>query len=383
MALPRNRRRLASLVSLSVLALLPAPAAQAGLICRMHAHTSTATFFLVRSQAETLARQRWVAEVTAHDGAPWAVLSAARNMGLSCRRDTWLRWMCSVHGEPCREVAGSADRLLVAPPRRDPSVRLDVNIPLTAPGAPFRAILMLLPGGHGRLALTSVEPTQPTQLTNNLLVRLRRHLTREGLGDGPFITVLVDAPNDMQAAPLMLGNYRRSQPHAEDIAAAIAAAQHDYGPLPVFIIGVSAGAAGAANAAQRLGPSLVRGVVLLSSVTQPNTQGLPWIVSATNPEGQNAVSAALVGVPMLFVHHQNDECAALTPYSGVATLVAALQALARDATLAAITGGVMEPGLDPNGLPVACNSGNGHHSLQGAEAEVLNRIAAWINSKLP
>jgi pimeloyl-ACP methyl ester carboxylesterase len=187
----------------------------------------------------------------------------------------------------------------------------------------------------------------------------------------------------MQSAPLLLGNYRRTQPHAEDVAAAIAAAQQDYGPLPVFLLGMSAGTAGAANAAQRLGPSVVKGVVMLSAVTQSNTQGLPWIVTTLPPGGDNAVPAAQIGVPMLFVHHQSDECAPFTPHSGAASLVAALQAVPKDATLATITGGVTDPGLDANGLPLACNSGNGHHSFEGAEAEVLARIAMWIGTKLP
>jgi hypothetical protein len=88
-------------------------------------------------------------------------------------------------------------------------------------------------------------------------------------------------------------------------------------------------------------------------------------------------------VPMLFVHHQNDECTPFTPHSGTASLTAALQALPKDATLETITGGVAEPGLDPSGLPLACNSGNGHHSFEGAEADVLTRVIAWINTKLP
>jgi hypothetical protein len=379
MALPGGRRWLASLAAL--LALLPALPAQAGLICRTHGHTATASFYLLRSYAETQARQRWIAQVTAHDGQAWAALSAARNASAGCRREGWLRWACSVSGEPCREASGSSDRLLVAPPRRDPSVKLDVNIPLTAAGVPFRAMLVLLAGGHGRLALTRTEPTQPTQLGNNLLVRMRRLLTREGLSDGPFITVLVDAANDMQSTPLMFGNYRRTQPHAEDVAAAVAAAQQDYGPLPVFLVGISAGAAGVANAAQRLGPSVVRGVVLLSAVTQPNAQGVVWIVAA--PDGENAVPAGQIDMPMLFVHHQGDECTPLSPYAGTGSLVVALLAAAKDATLATITGGVAEPGVDGNGAPLACNSGNGHHSFQGAEAEVLARIAAWVNTKLP
>ena len=377
-----GRRGLASVAGVLGL-LVPAVAAQAGLVCRTHGHTATASAYILQSYAETTARQAWIGQVTAHDGIAWAAWNAARNRSTDCRRSVWLRWTCVVNGEPCREVSGSADRLLVAPPRRDPSVKLDVNIPLTTPGTPFRAILVLLAGGHGRLALTNVQPTQATQLANNFLVRMRRFLTREGAGDGPFITVLMDAPNDMQAAPLLFGNYRRTQPHAEDVAAAIAAAQQEYGPLPVFVLGMSAGTAGAANAAQRLGPTAVKGVAMLATVTQPNTQGVAWIVNALAPEGENAVPAGQVDLPMLLVHHQNDECAALTPHSGAASLAAALQALPKDVTLATITGGVSEPGVDSNGVPLACSSGNGHHSFQGAEADVLARVIAWINTKLP
>lgn len=378
-----GRRRGVASAAGAIGLIVPAFTAQAGLVCRGHDHAATASAYLLQSSAQSSARQAWVSQVAAHDGIAWAAWSAARNRSAQCRRNVWMRWTCDVRGEPCREVVGSADRLLIAPPRRDPSVKLDVNIPLTAAGTRFRAILALLPGGHGRLALTSMQPTQPTQLGGNFLVRMRRYLTREGMGDGPFITVLLDAPNDLQSPPLLFGNYRRTEPHAEDVAAALAAIQHEYGPLPVFVLGMSAGTAGAANAAQRLGSSLVKGVALLSTVTQPNVQGLPWIVTALPPGGDNAVPAGQIDIPMLLVHHQDDECIPFTPHSGAASLVTALQELPKDATLETITGGIAEPGLDANGMPLACNSGNGHHSFEGAEADVLARIVAWINSKLP
>ena len=144
-----------------------------------------------------------------------------------------------------------------------------------------------------------------------------------------------------------------------------------------------AGTAGVANAAQRLGPTVVKGVAMLSAVTQSNTQGLPWIVTTLPPEGENAVPAGQINVPMLFVHHQSDECTPYTPHAGTAVLVTALQALPKDVTLETITGGVAEPGADANGVPLACNSGNGHHSFEGAEADVLTRVVAWINTRLP
>ena len=382
MTLLGRRGLTAALVALLGL-LMPTLEAHGGLVCRTHGHSGTGTAYLFRSYAETEARQRWMQQVVAHDGTAWAAWNAAHNRSANCQRNVWFRWTCTATGEPCREVAGSADRLLIAPPRRDPSVKLDVNIPLTATGTPFRAMLVLLPGGHGRIALTNMQPTQATQLAGNFLVRMRRFLTREGMGDGPFITVLMDAPNDLQSAPLLFGNYRRTQPHAEDVAAVVAAAQQEYGPLPVFLLGMSAGTAGVANAAQRLGPTVVKGVAMLSAVTQSNTQGLPWIVTALPPEGENAVPAGQINVPMLLVHHQSDECTLYTPHAGTAALVTALQALPKDVTLETITGGVSEPGVDSNGVPLACNSGNGHHSFEGAEADVLTRVVTWINTKLP
>jgi len=115
-------------------------------------------------------------------------------------------------------------------------------------------------------------------------------------------------------------------------------------------------------------------VVLLSSVTQPNQQGLPWLVNTLPPDGENAIPLRALKVPILFVHHQDDQCA-LSPYAAVQTLVNQLNAALKDATLATISGGPTDPD--------ECNSGLGHHSFQGMETQVVDAIVNWIKSKMP
>jgi len=90
--------------------------------------------------------------------------------------------------------------------------------------------------------------------------------------------------------------------------------------------------------------------------------------------GENAVPLSGLSVPILFVHHQDDQCA-LSPHAGVQALVNQLTAPGKDATLVTITGGP----ADAN----ECDSGLGHHSFQGMEPQVVTAITSWINSKLP
>jgi len=261
---------------------------------------------------------------------------------------------------------GKVDSAHVAPPRRNPRVKLSVNQKFWIPPPPRHAILVLLPGGHGRINLVKGKPTQ---LTGNFLVKQRRELVRTY-----FITALMDAPDDLQDSPFLFGNYRRTTAHAQDVGAVIDSLQNKYGQKPIFLLGMSAGATGAANAAYWGAHPSIKGVVLLSSVTQPNPQGVAWIVNSLAPTGENAVPLSGLTVPILFVHHQNDQCG-LSPYAAVQTLATALVAAGKDATLATITGGASDPD--------ECDSGLGHHSFQDKAPEVINTIVGWINQKLP
>jgi pimeloyl-ACP methyl ester carboxylesterase len=259
------------------------------------------------------------------------------------------------------------DKHLVALPRRDPKVNLSVNMRYGGPASQRRAILVLLPGGHGRLKIVKGKPTQ---LLGNFLVKQRRALVQKS-----FITALIDAPDDLQEAPFLFGNYRRTHAHATDVSAAVQSLRRTYGyKKPLVVIGMSSGATGAANAAHRDAVPMIKGVVLLASVTQPNQEGKPWLVDALPTDGENAVPLSGLSVPILFVHHQDDQCA-LSPHAGVQALVNQLMAAGRDATLVTITGGP----ADSN----ECDSGLGHHSFQGMETQTVEAIANWINVRMP
>jgi len=274
--------------------------------------------------------------------------------------------------QPVRPALGQPklskfDKHLVALPRRDPKVKLSVNGHYRSSASQRRALLILLPGGHGR---AKIVKGKPTQLLGNFLVKQRRALVQKS-----FITALMDAADDLQQEPFLFGNYRRTHAHAEDVSAAVQGVRRAYGyKKPLVVIGMSSGATGAANAAYRDAVPLIKGLVLLASVTQPNPNGVPWLVHTLAPSGENAVPLAGLSVPILFVHHQDDQCA-LSPHAGVQALVNQLTAAGKDATLVTITGGP----TDPN----ECESGLGHHSFQGMEPQVVTAITSWINSKLP
>jgi predicted esterase len=262
---------------------------------------------------------------------------------------------------------GKLDKHHVALPRRDPKVKLSVNMRYGGPDSQRRAMLILLPGGHGRL---NIVKGRPTQLLGNFLVKQRRALVQKS-----FITALMDAADDLQEEPFLFGNYRRTHAHAADVAAAVESLRRTYGyKKPVFVVGTSSGATGAANVVYWNAHPSIKGVVLLSSVTQPNQRGIVWLVAALPPGGENAVPLSGLSVPILFVHHQDDQCE-LSPYAAVQTLVNQLTAAGKDAMLATITGGP----ADAN----ECESGLGHHSFQGMEPQTVEAIANWIDTKLP
>jgi pimeloyl-ACP methyl ester carboxylesterase len=267
--------------------------------------------------------------------------------------------------QPAPAQVGKVDTAVTAPPKRNPYVRLSVNMKLTLIPPPRKAILILLPGGHGRLKMVKGKPTQ---LTGNFLVKERRNFVRTY-----FITALMDAAADLQDPPFLFGNYRRTKAHGEDVRAAIETLAARYSNKPIFVLGMSSGATGAANAAYWIGPSKIKGVVLLSAPTKPNDNGVAWVANSLPPAGANAVPVGELTVPMLFVHHQDDQCD-LSPHAAVDSLVATLVAAGKDAKLVTITEGPQ----DAN----ECESGLGHHSFQDKAPQVITSILSWVESKL-
>jgi pimeloyl-ACP methyl ester carboxylesterase len=167
----------------------------------------------------------------------------------------------------------------------------------------------------------------------------------------------VDAPSDRQDGSFFHGF--RDTPESAADARAIIAWLRSRSNTPVWIVGTSRGTESAAYLGTALqGAEAPAGIVLTSSVL-------------SDKRGGNVIALPLerIAVPVLVVHHENDECLACL-FSGVPGLMRALSAAPRK-ELIAMRGGRTQ------GHP--CEA-FGYHGYNGLEAEVVQRIAAWIGA---
>ena len=198
------------------------------------------------------------------------------------------------------------------------------------------ASIVLFPGGNG---IISEEP-------ENFVLRIRASFVAQNLS-----VAAVDAPSDQRAGiPI---DFRNTQAAAED-AAAVVAFLRSKSAAPIWLLGTSNGSVSAANAAARLGPGQVAGVVLTSSV---------WAGGMSNA----ALSA--IALPVLIVHNRDDSCR-LSPFSGAAGALDMLgKAPAKE--LLAVSGGRL---ISP---PCKARSPHGYY---GIEDQVVAPVIAWIKA---
>lgn len=198
------------------------------------------------------------------------------------------------------------------------------------------ATVILFPGAGGVIAETR----------RNFLVRVRAMFAAQGLS-----VAVADAPSDL--AGRTGTEFRASAQQAQDTAAIIAFVRNR-AAVPVWLIGTSMGSISAANAASRLGPSQVAGVVLTSSV---------W------SGGMSAVAMANIAVPVLIVHNRHVGCR-FSPYPGASlALVQLARAPAKE--LLTVSGGT------PQGQLCRALSRHGYY---GIEDKVVPPIIQWIKA---
>jgi pimeloyl-ACP methyl ester carboxylesterase len=219
---------------------------------------------------------------------------------------------------------------------------------MTPPGPPVASVI-LFTGGPGLLG----SERQPVLKGKNFLIRSRDKFASAG-----FLVASVDGPSDHPEG--LDQSFRGSAEHARDIAAIIAYLRQK-AAVPVWLVGTSRGTISAANVAARLPSGGADGLVLTSSI----------VVSSRNVGAiQSAVDVAVIAVPTLFVHNQDDACM-VCPFAAVPALVARFTHAPRK-ELIAVSGG-SPPQSDP------CEALS-RHGYIGIEDEVVGKIAAWIKS---
>ncbi len=217
---------------------------------------------------------------------------------------------------------------------------------LVEPDGPPRAIAIVFIGGEGELAL---EKSGPAKGKGNFLMRVRDQLAAAGL-----LLAYPDTPSDQSQG---YGNFRADAKHAEDIAAVVKAvkARSD---LPVFLIGTIS----ATNAAARLPPGTVTGLVLTSTVTERGNKRQASVYETPVKD---------IKVPVFALANRNDGCY-VTPPGAVPALLKAMPAAPRKDSVTVSGGG---SGGEPCGAQSA-------HGYLGIEDQAVKAMVAWIDSVL-
>lgn len=213
-----------------------------------------------------------------------------------------------------------------------------------------KASVILFAGGSG---LLDIDEYGPGKGETNFLVRSRKNFA--GMG---FNTVTIDASSAYQSYNDGLTGFRSSESHARDVGAVISYLKKKNG-LPVWLVGTSRGTISAANAAARLGPEKVRGLVLSASVTG---------TSRRRPENIYDVPLDRISSPVLLVNHKRDGCK-VTPNSGMKRLKRKL----KNASLVELKSFKGGTAVDQN----PCR-GLSYHGFYGIEDEVIRAITNWI-----
>lgn len=98
----------------------------------------------------------------------------------------------------------------------------------------------------------------------------------------------------------MENGYRVSKQHVQEIQQVIRFAKNEFNQ-PVWLVGTSRGTVSATATAIETGEFEIAGIVLTSSITAKKNQGI------------TSQDIAKIKVPVLVVHHQNDECKICNP----------------------------------------------------------------------
>lgn len=211
-----------------------------------------------------------------------------------------------------------------------------------SPQTPPRAGVILFAGGDGIIGNNQ----------QNFLLRVRGQFAAAG-----FLVVSLGMPSDHRDG---LNAKTRSAPdYAQDVAATIAW-MRQHGADRIWLIGTSTGTISAANAASRLKPGTVDGLVMTSSFV-PTPGG-------SAPPIDTWVSLPSVAVPTLFVHNREDACAT-SPFANLQRLIDEFRhAPVKD--LIAVSGGA-----PPTSGPCDAMS---RHGYFGLEDQVVKDIVSWI-----
>jgi pimeloyl-ACP methyl ester carboxylesterase len=248
-------------------------------------------------------------------------------------------------------LAANAEELVTLKTRKG----IDQKFILIKPDQP-EASVILFAGGKGALNLSSNFGTPEIKWgKKNFMVRTREMFAKHG-----FLVAVVDAPSDQKSNTGMLGGFRNSMDHIEDIDHVISFLRRQ-ADVPVWLIGTSRGTESAANIAINSKQHPV-GLVLTSSMSVSDPEGTP--VPVTDMDLKR------ITIPTLVVASSDDECSK-TPPQG-ADEIARMLSSSRKVEIKMFNGGDA-PISDP------CEALS-YHGFLGIEEKVVEYISSYIKS---
>ena len=231
----------------------------------------------------------------------------------------------------------------------DSRPNVTVSFAVTRPDTEPKAAAILFTGGNGKLFLWRGRGLR----TGNFLVRSRALFAKGGV-----LAVTVDVPSDRFAEGL--DDFRDSAEHRADIAAVLRWVRAAT-TAPVWLVGTSAGTVSVAHLAASLP---VDGAVFTASVTRAGR------VRQANVHAGNLEA---IRVPVLLVHHRDDQCR-VTPPTEVPEIAARLRNASKVETL------LFDGGKHPESG--ACQAKSAH-GFFGIEERVVGATVRWMIAALP
>jgi pimeloyl-ACP methyl ester carboxylesterase len=219
------------------------------------------------------------------------------------------------------------------------------------PGKP-KATVILLVGGDGAIKLASDGAVGDG---GNFLAHTREHWATKGIA-----VVLPDIPHGIGT---LLGR-RQNAGYAAAVAALVDFAK-SRNPVPVFLVGHSQGTNGVVSAASRLPSGTVAGIVLASSIIEPENK--PDMHETVFDANLSAITA-----PVLILADEGDSCPLSAPREAPRIQAALTHAVA--VKIVTVSGDKAGPGGP-------CDSDSGH-GFYGVENSTVNKIANWIEAIL-
>ena len=213
------------------------------------------------------------------------------------------------------------------------------------------ATLIFIPGGIGQLGL---KPTQ-TDTKNNFYqsLKLLTHGTSSSKG---ISVVLFDSPAALDLNPRGYPWSRASKEHLKRISSVVRFYKQRT-EKPIWLMGHSNGAVSVTELVRfddpERGPALLSGLVVSGARTGTHFDAKP------------------LGIPVLFLHHANDQCRDALPSSSVKNFEQVKQANKAPTEFRFIKGGEAE-------ARSPCQSG--YHMYNGAETEMVEALRSFISA---